>query len=130
MTGEEIGVAAEKLRAVEGVLDLTIGTLAGKKGRPVSAFRLLVVPDSLEAAKECCLTETSTIGVRWHIEERRVLARESIVAEQDAACVRVKRVSRPGGGVTSKAESDDLVHLGGLARRRSVKKQTEEGSGR
>jgi uncharacterized protein (TIGR00299 family) protein len=130
MTGEEIGVAAEKLRAVEGVLDLTIGMLAGKKGRPVSAFRLLVVPDSLEAAKECCLTETSTIGVRWRIEERRVLARESIVAEQDATCVRVKRVSRPGGEVTSKAESDDLVHLGGLARRRSVKKQTEEGSGR
>ena len=130
MTGEEIGVAAEKLRAVEGVLDLTIGTLAGKKGRPVSAFRLLVVPDSLEAAKECCLTETSTIGVRWRIEERRVLARESIVAEQDATCVRVKRVSRPGGEVTSKVESDDLAHLGGLARRRSVKMQTEERSGR
>jgi uncharacterized protein (TIGR00299 family) protein len=130
MTGEEIGVAAEKLRAVEGVLDLTIGMLAGKKGRPVSAFRLLVVPDSLEAAKESCLTETSTIGVRWRVEERRVLARESIVVEQDATCIRVKRVSRPGGEVTSKTESDDLAHLGGLARRRSVKKQTEEGSGR
>ena len=130
MTGEEIGVAAEKLRGVEGVLDLTIGMLAGKKGRPVSAFRLLVVPDRLEAAKQCCLTETSTIGVRWRIEERRLLARESIVAEHVGAPVRVKRVCRPGGEITKKVESDDIAHLGGLARRRSVKKQTEERSGR
>ena len=42
MTGEEIAVAADRLRAVEGVLDLTIGQVQGKKGRLMQSFRLLV----------------------------------------------------------------------------------------
>ena len=36
MSGEEIGIAADRLRVLEGVLDLSIGNRQGKKGRPVA----------------------------------------------------------------------------------------------
>ena len=44
MTGEEIGVAAERCAARTGVLDLD-PCARGKKGRPLQSFRLLVRPE-------------------------------------------------------------------------------------
>lgn len=125
MTGEEIGVAADRLRALDGVLDVAVGALSGKKGRPLSAFRLLVRPDALDAVRTACFSETSTIGLRWHVEERAVLARSAATAGVGAAAVRLKRVARPGGATTAKAESDDLAAIAGLRRRRSLKARAE-----
>ena len=122
MTGEEIGVASERLRALDGVLDLSTVTRRGKKSRPQESFRLLVWPDALEAVRIACLTETSTIGLRWHMEDRLCLPRES--AERDG--VRIKRVDRPDGNVTIKAESDDLTDDGLAARREQARRS--EGS--
>ncbi len=48
MTGEEIAVAAERLRAQPGVLDVSIGTASGKKGRPLVDFRLLAPPHAAD----------------------------------------------------------------------------------
>lgn|GEM_PF-2178047 len=42
MTGEEIAVAVEKLRATEGALNLTIGQYLGKNDRAASSFRLML----------------------------------------------------------------------------------------
>ena len=75
MTGEEIGVAADRLRTVEGVLDLSIGQVQGKKGRLMQSFRLLVGPDQVDAVIERCFLETSTIGLRVAEEQRVVLPR-------------------------------------------------------
>lgn len=120
MTGEEIGVAADRLRSLDGVLDLALAPLAGKKGRPLTGFRLLVRPGALGFVQERCLLETSTIGLRWRTERRTVLPRVS-----SGETVRVKRVERPGGGTTAKAESDDLAGLDGLAARRARKARAE-----
>jgi uncharacterized protein (TIGR00299 family) protein len=120
MTGEEIGVAADRLRACDGVLDLALATLTGKKGRPMTGFRLLVRPDALTAVQERCFLETSTIGLRWRTERRTVLPRQT-----DGASVLVKRVERPGGTVTVKAESDDLARGETLAARRALKAEAE-----
>ncbi|UEM21996.1 LarC family nickel insertion protein [Skermanella mucosa] len=122
MTGEEIGVAADRLRALDGVLDLALAPLAGKKGRPLTGFRLLVRPDALAPVRERCLLETSTIGLRWRTERRTVLSRVS-----SGETVRVKRVERPGGATTAKAESDDLAGIDGLAARRACKAEAESG---
>lgn len=124
MTGEEIGLAADRLRALEGVRDLAIASLLGKKGRPVHGFRLLVAPECLDAVKRRCLDETSTIGLRWHFEERDLLERRTTTAPAGEETVRVKRVRRPSR-VTSKVESDDLAALGDLAERRAVKERLE-----
>lgn len=126
MTGEEIGVAADRLRALDGVRDLAIAMLIGKKGRPLQGFRLLVVPEALDAVKERCLAETSTIGLRWHYEERDLLERRGDIARDEEKAVRVKRVARPGG-VTAKVESDDLASVDSLTERRAVKERLEGG---
>ncbi len=121
MTGEEIGIATERLRALEGVRDLAISALTGKKGRPMSGFRLLVDPAALDAVKQRCLIETSTIGLRWHIEQRDILERRSSGGEGG----RLKSVRRPDGSTTAKLESDDLVPLDGLQVRRAAKRKLE-----
>jgi hypothetical protein len=121
MTGEEIGVAAERLRATPGVLDLSIGQRLGKKGRPVSSFRLLARPEAAQSVANRCFAQTATIGLRLREERRLVLRRDADIS----AGVAVKRVGRPGGS-TAKAESDALTG-DTLAERRAQKRRGENG---
>ena len=88
MTGEEIAVAADRLRAFVGVLDLTIGQVQGKKGRLMQSFRLLIQPDRSDAVIERCFLETSTIGLRVTDEQRVALPRRLARAEADGHCDR------------------------------------------
>lgn len=125
MTGEEIGVAADRLRAAAGVLDLSLGLRIGKKGRPLHDFRLLVAPAQLDAVSELCMRETSTIGLRWHRVQRRTLAREVEAVAVDGTELRRKRVQRPGGETTAKVESDDLAATDTLAARRRLQARAE-----
>jgi pyridinium-3,5-bisthiocarboxylic acid mononucleotide nickel chelatase len=124
MTGEEIAVAADRLRSVEGVLDLTIGQVQGKKGRLMQSLRLLVRPDRADAVIERCFLETSTIGLRVAGSRRVVLPRRLERAEADGIEIGIKMVER-GGGSTTKAESDDLV-ADSLEARRRLKRLAEE----
>ncbi len=122
MTGEEIAVAAECLRGVAGVLDLSIGQRQGKKGRAMQSFRLLVGPGAVEAVAARCFTETSTIGLRLHDERRIVLPREQV---QATGGVGVKLVRRPGGTASAKAESDHVAAADGLEARRRARRRAE-----
>lgn len=121
MSAEEIGVAADRLRAAGGVRDLVLIPAIGKKGRPVHTFRLLVEPTARDAVAEACFTETATIGLRWQAAHRVVLPR----ASEGAGAVRVKTVIRPAGP-SRKAESDDLARIAGLEARRAAKRKSEE----
>lgn len=121
MSAEEIGVAADRLRAAGGVRDLVLIPAIGKKGRPVHTFRLLVEPTARDAVADACFAETATIGLRWQAARRAVLPR----ARADAGAVRVKTVTRPAGP-SHKAESDDLAHIAGLEARRAAKRKAEE----
>jgi uncharacterized protein (TIGR00299 family) protein len=129
MSGEEIGVAADRLRALAGVLDVSFGIRVGKKGRPLTDFRMLVVPIQLESVIVSCMRETSIIGLRWHRAQRRRLARESGVTLIDGNPLRHKAVERPSGGRTVKVESDDLARTEMLAARRRLQAQVERGEG-
>jgi uncharacterized protein (DUF111 family) len=125
MTGEEIGTAADRLRAEKGVLDLSIGTRIGKKGRPLHDIQLLVQPAMLDHIKLQVLNETSTIGERWRFEDRAVLTRSARAAPSEGGTIRVKDVTRPDGTASAKAESDDLQDRAGLYRRRAAKADAE-----
>jgi pyridinium-3,5-bisthiocarboxylic acid mononucleotide nickel chelatase len=127
MTGEEIAASADRLRATPGALDLTIGTRLGKKGRPVHDFRLLARTEAVEAIAARCLTETSTLGLRWRVESREVLPRNESVAPTPAGDVRVKRAIRPDGEISAKAEDDDVRGDSFVARRR-LRRLVESGS--
>jgi hypothetical protein len=124
MTGEELGEAADRIRHTSGVIDVSMSAALGKKGRPLTCFRVLVREAALAAVRRACLQQTSTLGVRWRVEEREVLARE----EREQRCgPRVKAAVRPGGAVTLKAESDDLREAHDLAERRQRQHKAEHG---
>jgi hypothetical protein len=123
MTGEEIGIAAERLRSLPGVLDLALVPAQGKKGRPVTMFHVLAAPEALQRCRDAVFAETSTIGLRWTLCDRVVLPR---TVRDSGEGVRVKEVLRPDGRRTSKVESDDLQALEGLHERRSTKTRYED----
>ena len=119
MTGEEMAVAADRLRAQDGVLDVTLTPQIGKKGRAITLFRVLCRIEAAAHLIEACLTETSTLGVRRADLSRRVLPRHGV-----AGAPRVKIAERPDGNRSAKAESDDLAGAG-LAERRATARAAE-----
>jgi uncharacterized protein (TIGR00299 family) protein len=118
MTGEEIALAAERLRELAGVIDASLGMRVGKKGRPLTEFRVLANPAAASNIAHACFTETSTLGLRVREERRHVLRRAEVVAKIDETTVNVKVAQRPGGVRTGKAAHDDVVAGSGLDDRR------------
>jgi pyridinium-3,5-bisthiocarboxylic acid mononucleotide nickel chelatase len=125
MTGEEIQVASDHLRDVAGVIDLTTSQRNGKKGRSAISFHILAQLDRLDDIKRHVFLETSTIGLRWHVEQRDCLLRRPETFAHGGEVLRVKEVDRPGGAVSRKVESDDVAPHSGLEMRRSLKRKAE-----
>lgn len=108
MTGEEIALATDRLRARADVLDVSLGARMGKKGRPVTEMRILARPAAVQAVARACFADMSTLGVRVREEHRHVLRRTDVHTHLDGRDVTVKLAQRPGGGVTGKAAHDDI----------------------
>ncbi|MDP6954243.1 MAG: DUF111 family protein, partial [Alphaproteobacteria bacterium] len=66
---------------------------------------------------EACFAETATIGLRWTIQNRYVLARREVAVDGGDGTFRAKIVKRPGGEPTAKAEMADLAKAGDRAER-------------
>ncbi len=124
---EDLAVALEHLRALPGVLDVIQAPVFGKKGRMAAQVQVLTKPETLNPALEQCFTQTSTLGIRWQMVQRAILARDSAVHEVAGQAVRVKHVRRPDDIVTAKAEMDDLADInGGLAGRERLRHQAQD----
>jgi uncharacterized protein (DUF111 family) len=72
----------------------------------------------MDAIAQACFTETSTLGLRWREECRRVLRRTEVAAAVDGETIEVKIARRPGGKRTAKAAHDDVAGTRGLSVRR------------
>ncbi|HEV7252167.1 MAG TPA: LarC family nickel insertion protein [Mesorhizobium sp.] len=129
MTGEEIALAAERLRATPGVRDLSLAALTGKKNRVAHGFQLLVDPALAEDVGRLCLFETSTLGLRIREERRMTLPRREGHVEAQGQDWPIKAAERPDGTTTAKLESDSLLHVAGLHARRRLARAAEEGGG-
>lgn len=121
-TAEDLAVGLDRLREMNAVLDVLQMPAFGKKGRLVTALRLLVRPNAVEEVTAACFAETSTLGVRHHLEERSVLARRQITTEDG---IGVKLAERPDGQATAKAESDDLATVAGHESRQIMRRSAE-----
>lgn len=119
MTGEEMAIAADRLRATKGVLDLTQTQQIGKKGRAITLFRLLCRPEDAMTVTQACLTQTSTLGVR-----RADLIRTVVDRRLTGDAPRVKVAERPDGA-SAKAESDDIAGHATLNGRRAAARHAE-----
>ena len=126
MTPEEIGVATDRLRATQGVLDVTQTAQIGKKGRAIFLIRVLCSRPAAEVVADACFHETSTLGLRIGDVRRRVLSRR--MAATPGGTVKVS--TRPGGAETAKVDSDDLAGTETLdARRRQARRSEHEAIG-
>lgn len=121
MTPEELAAAGDALRAVKQVLDVAVFQGIGKKGRALFQLRALVHPQAGEQVADWVLRNTTTLGVRLRVDQRRVLARELV---RTPSGVQVKRTDRGTGLLTAKAEADDLA--ASVYPRRAQARQAED----
>ncbi len=124
-TPEDLAVGLDRLREFPGVLDVTQAPVFGKKGRIAMHIQVLGKLAQSDAILDQCLTETTTLGVRWHTVNRARLARSNHNHTLEGEQVRVKRTARPHGIKTRKVEMADLAstpggHAGREQRRRDV----------
>ncbi|MGK0173590.1 MAG: hypothetical protein ACI9W2_005338, partial [Gammaproteobacteria bacterium] len=125
-SAEDLAHALDVLRDVPGVLDITQIPAFGKKGRVATQIRILATTATLDAVVQQAMSSTSTIGVRWTHINRTILARTIDTVDVDGAAIRVKRVQRPDGTITAKAESADLnQHARTGAARRALRERAE-----
>lgn len=109
MSAEAVGFAQEILLE-NGALDVFTTAIGMKKSRPGTMLTCLCRLSDRERMENLIFRHTSTIGIREHICERRVLKREETLTPTKYGDVRVK--TSCGYGVTRrKAEYDDLARI-------------------
>lgn len=123
-SGEELSAGLDRVRGVAGVHDVVQVAAFGKKGRFAVHVQVLARPDALEDVIAACFSETTTIGLRTHVVQGRVLARRFADVPVDGRDVRVKLVERPGG-VTGKVEADHVLGLASHAARTRLRRDAE-----
>ena len=127
-TPEDLAIGLDKLRAHPSVLDVLQSPAYGKKGRVTARVQVLADPDDLENVLNASFAETTTLGVRYQILERRKLRRTQAAVDANGRTVRVKLADRPGG-LTVKAEADDLSKvIGDHSERQRVRRLAESAS--
>ena len=122
-TAEDLALGVARLRALDGVIEVTQFPVTGKHGRVLSAIQLLARPQCVDNVIDACFHETTTLGLRLQLVERRILARRDVKADGD---VGVKVAERPTG-TTAKAEiahvADSDGHRGRAARRHAAESE-------
>jgi uncharacterized protein (TIGR00299 family) protein len=111
-TPEDLAIGLDKLRAYPAVLDVLQAAVFAKKGRIAVQVQVLAEPSDLENVLNLCFAETTTLGIRHQIVERRKLHRRHSAVEAEGRTVRIKVAERPVGS-TVKAEADDLSKVKG-----------------
>ena len=123
-TGEDLALAIDRLRALDGVLDVVQAPAFGKKGRLMTQLRVLAAESAEDAAVATIFDETTTLGLRRSLVERYILGRETASVEAGGRALRVKLADRPGGR-TAKVETDDLGAIAGARARKSLRRRGE-----
>ena len=125
-TPEDLAIALDKLRSHPSVLDVLQTPAFGKKGRMTMHIQLLAEVADMEGVFDACFNETTTIGLRYQVMQRRKLARASTTVEAAGRQMRVKVAERPGR-MTAKVEADDLLNvIGGRAERERLQREAEQ----
>jgi hypothetical protein len=84
-----LGYTMERLFAA-GALDVTLTPIFMKKNRPGTMVSVIAAPETAENLAGILFAETTTLGVRTHSADRRVLARHFAEVETVHGKVRVK----------------------------------------
>jgi uncharacterized protein (DUF111 family) len=117
-TGEQIAAVADHLRDA-GALDVTLLQTLMKKGRPGTRIEVLCTPAAADGLEFMLLRESSTIGVRRHVVQRKALPREQREVEVFGQSIGLKVVTLPDGSTRTKPEFED-VHRAAAATGRTI----------
>lgn len=108
---EDLAVALERIRAMEGVVDVVQMPVYAKKGRLAIRVEALMRPDCANAVATAILSETSTLGVRLQDLRRLTVPRDEKPVASPRGEVQVKTATRPGGRITHKPAVEDVARL-------------------
>jgi hypothetical protein len=101
-----------------GAWDVYRSTVQMKKGRTGVEITVLSSPDRLPALREILFRETTTIGLRWSIEQKIALSREILEVETQWGNVGIKVARWPSGRVAN--AQPEYEHCRALARKHSL----------
>jgi hypothetical protein len=87
-----------ELLLAAGAWDVYRVSVQMKKGRAGVQVTVLCRPDLVPALQEILFRETTTIGLRWRLENKVALAREFVEVETSSGKVKIK-IARLGSGV-------------------------------
>lgn len=96
-----------KLLLEAGARDVFTVPIYMKKNRPATLIIVLAPPELREAMEEILFRETTTFGVRSHLAQRRILAREMVTVTTQFGDIRVKVGKRAGQLVRVTPEYED-----------------------
>ncbi|BCP55233.1 UPF0272 protein [Kaistia sp. 32K] len=123
-TGEDLALAVANLRSIAGVLDIVQAPVFGKKGRMMTALRILATPAARDAVIAATFDETTTLGIRHAIVERATLRRGEVAIDHAGRSYRAKIAERPSGR-TAKIEADDIAATAGAATRSRLRAELD-----
>lgn len=98
MNSEFFGFVMDRLFDA-GALDVVWIPIQMKKNRPGTLLQALCTPGRLSAVARCILTETTSLGVRYHEANRYLLERDHATIDSSFGRIPVKRIRYPGGEV-------------------------------
>jgi uncharacterized protein (TIGR00299 family) protein len=101
-----------------GAWDVYRSAVQMKKGRTGVQLTVLSSPERSPALRELLLRETTTIGLRWRLENKMALEREFGEVETPWGKVRIKIARWPSGAVAN--ASPEYEHCRALAREHGV----------
>lgn len=109
MTGEEAAFALDRI-FVAGALDAFYEPIIGKKSRPGYKLTVLSTSDNKDSIVATIFKHTSTIGLRYHKENRHVLERRTEHIDTCFGPV-AKKISYGYGVEKQKWEYDDVARI-------------------
>ncbi|MFV2089599.1 MAG: nickel pincer cofactor biosynthesis protein LarC, partial [Pseudomonadales bacterium] len=94
-----------------GAKDVYLTPIIMKKARPATKVSVLCAPELSETLQRILFTHSTTIGIRVHDVDKRMLPRREQTLTTSLGDVSVKIVSLPDGGRRWKLEYDDVARL-------------------
>jgi len=110
MTGEALGGMIDLLLEA-GALDAWFVPIYMKQNRPSVTLKVLCALEDVERLCDLLLEHTTTLGVRWHVLERKIARREEITVSTKWGPVRCKVKHLPTKPPHAKPEYQDCLAL-------------------
>jgi pyridinium-3,5-bisthiocarboxylic acid mononucleotide nickel chelatase len=101
-----------------GAWDVYRAPVQMKKGRAGVQMTVLSSPDLLPALRDLLLRETTTIGLRWRLENKLALEREFVEVETEWGKIRIKVARWPTGEAANASPEYEVCR--NIARRHGV----------